>query len=152
MVRIGIGLYGTSSNPTLAKKLKPVLSWKSTVSQIKKLRVGESVGYSRGFIANVETKIAVIPVGYADGFKRNLGKGIGGVFIGDEYCPTVGNVCMDMIMVDITKLDIEVGDVVEIIGSNQTVKDLAEKCGTISYEIMTSLSARMPRVFVQEED
>jgi alanine racemase len=152
MVRIGIGLYGVSSNPAIAKKLTPVLSWKSTVSQIKTLRVGESVGYSRSFIANVETKIATIPVGYADGFKRILGKGNGGVFIGDNHCLTIGNVCMDMIMVDITNLDIEVGDEVEIIGPNQSVHVLAEKCGTISYEIMTSLSARMPRIFVQEED
>ena len=152
MVRIGIGLYGVSSNPTIAKKLSTVLSWKSTVSQIKKLRVGESVGYGRSFIAKVDTTIAIIPVGYADGFKRQLGNGIGGIYIGENHCRTVGNVCMDMIMVDVTNLEIEVGNEVEIIGANQTVHDLAAKCGTISYEIMTSLSPRMPRVFVQEED
>ncbi len=152
MVRLGIGLYGISSNSAVASKLSPVLSWKSSISQIKTLAIGDSLGYGRTFIAQKTTKIAVIPVGYADGFKRSLSNGKGGVYIHQTYCPTLGRVCMDMIMVDITQSDFNVGDEVEIIGKHQNIQEFAEKSETIPYEIMTSLSPRMPRVFVEDED
>jgi alanine racemase len=95
-------------------------------------------------------KIAVIPLGYADGYRRALGQGVGGVQIGDQYCPTVGNVCMDMIMVDVSDINVKPGDQVEIIGNTISMLDMAEKLGTIPYEIMTSFSARMHRVFVDQ--
>lgn len=150
MVRIGIGMYGLSSNPQLAKKLQPVLSWHSSVSQIKTLKKGDSVGYGRNFIASQEKRIAIIPVGYADGFRRNLSNGKGGVFIHGVYCPTIGRVCMDMIMVDIGKLNLKEGDPVEIIGSHQTLSQFANNMDTIPYEVMTSIAKRVHRVYTEE--
>lgn len=150
MVRLGIGMYGISNNPTLKQKLHPVMKWMSSISQIKKLLKGESVGYSRTFIAEKEMKIAIIPLGYADGFRRSLGNGKGGVFIQNSYCPTVGRVCMDMIMVDISKLNVKEGEKVEIIGSKQNIEKFAEQMGTIAYEVMTGISKRVHRVYIEE--
>ena len=150
MVRMGIGMYGLSSNPTVKQKLKPVMRWISAISQVKILAKGESVGYGRTFIAEKETKIAIIPVGYADGFKRSLSNGQGGVFIQDKFCPTVGRVCMDMIMVDVSKLQVKEGDRVEVIGENQTIEKFAENMQTIAYEVMTSISKRVHRVYLEE--
>ena len=150
MVRMGIGMYGLSSNPTVKQKLKPVMRWISAISQVKILAKGDSVGYGRTFIAEKETKIAIIPVGYADGFKRSLSNGQGGVFIQDKFCPTVGRVCMDMIMVDVSKLQVKEGDRVEIIGENQTIEKFAENMQTIAYEVMTSISKRVHRVYLEE--
>jgi len=152
MVRLGIGMFGISSNLELEKTLENVISWKSTISQIKEMQIGDSLGYGRTFIAEKPTTIAIIPVGYADGFQRQLSNGKGGVVINNHYFPTVGRVCMDMLMIDCTNGNLSVGMEVEIIGLNQTLKHLAEKCHTIPYEIMTGLSSRMPRVFIEEVD
>ncbi len=146
MVRLGIGMYGVMGNESLRSSIK----WYSTVSQVRKLTIGESVGYGRNYVADKETEIAVIPVGYADGYRRALGRGVGGVFINDNYCPTVGNVCMDMIMVDVTGKRVQLGDRVEIIGRNQSMSKFAELLQTIPYEIMTSFSSRMHRIFVDQ--
>ncbi len=148
MVRLGIGIYGYSSNPEFKKKIQPAISWNSSISQIKKIRKGESVGYGRAFIADSEMKIAVIPVGYADGFRRSLSNGKGSVFILDKCCKVLGRVCMDMIMVDITGVDCLPGTPVEIIGKNQTMEQFASKMDTIPYEVMTSFSKRVHRVYV----
>jgi alanine racemase len=150
MVRLGIGMYGISSNPMVKTKLQPAIKWLSAISQVKKLTKGESVGYGRTFIAENETKIAVIPVGYADGFRRSLGNGKGGVYIHETYCPTVGRVCMDMIMVDVTKLHVKEGDRVEIIGKKQQIEKFAELMGTIPYEVMTGISKRVHRIYLEE--
>jgi alanine racemase len=150
MVRLGIGMYGISSNPMVKTKLQPAIKWLSAISQVKKLTKGESVGYGRTFIAENETKIAVIPVGYADGFRRSLGNGKGGVYIHETYCPTVGRVCMDMIMVDVTKLHVKEGDRVEIIGKKQPIEKFAELMGTIPYEVMTGISKRVHRIYLEE--
>ena len=150
MVRIGIGMYGISGNPTLSKKLVPVLKWKSVISQVKVIAKGDSVGYSRTFIAEKPYTIAIIPIGYADGFKRSLGNGNGGVFIQGNYCKTLGRVCMDMIVVDVSKINPKVGDEVEIIGDNQKIEELAAKLDTIPYEIMTSISNRVHRLYFEE--
>jgi alanine racemase len=150
MVRLGIGMYGISSNPLLKQKLQPVLKWLSAVSQIKELSKGESVGYSRTFIADKPTKIAIIPVGYADGFRRNLSNGKGGVYIHETFCPTIGRVCMDMIMVDVTKLHVKEGDKVVIIGGKQTIEKFAAEMDTIAYEVMTSISKRVHRIYLEE--
>lgn len=151
MVRIGIGMYGISSNPTLQKKLQAVINWKSEISQIKTIQVGESVGYSRTFMANEKMKIAIIPVGYADGFRRSLSNGKGGVFIKNMYCPILGKVCMDMIIVDVSKLNVTEGEEVEIIGENQTIETFAKAMDTIPYEVMTSISKRVHRAYSEEE-
>ncbi|MCH2229001.1 MAG: alanine racemase [Crocinitomicaceae bacterium] len=146
MVRLGIGMFGVNGNTNLRSSI----SWISSISQIKSIEPGDSVGYSRSFIAFEQMKIAIIPVGYADGFKRSLGNGKGGVYINNKYCPTLGNVCMDMIMVNVTKVDTEEGDYVEIIGENQSVLQFADNAQTIPYEIMTSFSQRVHRVYVDQ--
>jgi len=150
MVRLGVGMYGISNNPNLKRKLKPVFSWVSTISQIKTVHKGESVGYNRTHIASENQKIAVIPVGYADGFRRCLSNGKGGVIIHGEFCPTVGRVCMDMIMVDVTKLNANEGDRVEIIGAFQTIEKFAGLLDTIPYEVMTGISKRVHRIYLEE--
>jgi alanine racemase len=150
MVRLGIGMYGISSNPMVQLKLQPVMKWFSSISQVKTLAKGESVGYNRTFIAEKEMKIAIVPVGYADGFRRSLGNGKGGVVIHGTFCPTVGRVCMDMIMVDVTKLHAKEGDKVEIIGTKQTIQKFADAMNTIPYEVMTSISKRVHRVYLED--
>lgn len=146
MVRLGIGLFGINHDPNFAKKLKPVLEWKSHISQIKTIASGDFVGYGCSEKVEDEQNIAIIPVGYADGFKRNLGEGKGGVFINGSFCPTIGRVCMDMIMVKIPS-HIQLNDEVEIIGSHQTLSDLAAAAQTIPYEILTGIAPRVQRIY-----
>lgn len=149
MVRLGIGMYGITENSGVKAKLSSAIEWHSAVSQVKQLRIGDTVGYGRTFTAIKDMQIAVVPVGYADGFSRLLSNGNGGVYIGNGYCPIVGMVCMDMIMVDVTGLNISEKDPVEIIGSNQSIYTLAEQMGTIPYEVMTHFSMRMHRKFIE---
>ena len=151
MVRIGIGLFGLSSNRLMEQRLKPVIDWTSSISQVKMIHPGESVGYGRTFIAQKEMRIAIIPIGYADGFKRSLSNGVGAVFIDNQRCPVVGRVCMDMIMVDLGELKIHSNTKVEIIGSNQSLTQFAKDCHTIPYEILTSISPRVHRSYSEEE-
>jgi alanine racemase len=120
------------------------------ISQVKTISAGESVGYSRTFVARGPMKIATIPVGYADGFRRSLSNGVGGVVIHGAFCPVVGNVCMDMTMVDITDLSVKAGDEVEIIGTHQSLEKLATAMNTIPYEVLTSISKRVHRVYLEE--
>lgn len=150
IARLGIGMYGIISNPIIKQKLQPALKWISSVSQVKMIHKGDSVGYSRTFIADKDTQIAIVPVGYADGFRRSLSNGKGGVFIHNTYCPVIGRVCMDMIMVDITKLHVREGDPVEIIGHKQSIEKFSEKMDTIPYEVMTGISKRVHRVYLEE--
>lgn len=150
MIRLGIGMYGISAHPNFKKTLLPVIAWYSSISQVKKIKKGESVGYNRAFIAEKPMQIAVIPVGYADGFRRSLSFGKGGVYIKDTFCPTLGKVCMDMIMVDVTNLNVKEGDLVEIIGKNQSILQFSQLMETIPYEVMTSISSRVHRVYVND--
>lgn len=149
MVRIGIGMFGVTSDPATQRKLMPVLHWKSALSQVKRVRKGESVGYSRTYIATSEMQIGIVPIGYADGLKRSLSNGVGCVFINNTPCPIVGRVCMDMIMIDLGKLNVKEGTEVEIIGKNQTLQQLAEKMSTIPYEVMTSISKRVHKIYLE---
>lgn len=149
MVRLGIGMYGHSSNEATLQGLTPAVQWFSSVSQIKELKEGDSVGYGRTFRAEKDMKIAVIPVGYADGFRRSLSQGKGGVFINGNFCPTVGNVCMDMIMVDVSNANAHEKDVVEIIGEHQSIQELANQMDTIPYEVMTHFSPRIHRLYLE---
>jgi alanine racemase len=149
MVRIGIGMFGVTSDPATQRKLAPVLQWKSALSQVKKVKKGESVGYSRTFIAPNDMKIGIVPIGYADGLKRTLSNGVGCVFVNNISCPIVGRICMDMIMIDLGKLDVNEGTAVEIIGKNQSLQQLAEKMNTIPYEVMTSISKRVHKIYLE---
>ena len=148
MVRMGIVAYGVSDHPALIKQLLPVIEWSSQVVQVRRLNKGDSVGYNREFIAPISMSIGIIPVGYADGFRRSLSHGAGAVYIRGEKCETVGNVCMDMIMVNITGLEIQDNEPVEIIGKQQSLMDFSRQLNTIPYEVLTSLSLRVHRNYV----
>lgn len=150
LVRLGIGMYGYSPSAEHSKNLRSAIRWYSRVSQLKRVKEGDSIGYGRSSVANRDMTIAIIPVGYADGFRRSLSNGKAGVYINNEYCPVVGRVCMDMIMVDIGELKIKTGELVEIIGVHQSLEDLAEKMGTIPYEVMTGISPRVHRVYIED--
>ena len=147
MVRLGIGHYGISS---LSVTLKQVCALKTVILQIKELKKGETVGYSRKGVIKKDSRIAVLPIGYADGFDRRLGNGMGEVLINGKRAKTVGNVCMDLCMVDVSDINACEGDEVEIFGNNITISEIAERLGTISYEILTSISRRVKRVYYQE--
>lgn len=150
MVRLGIGLYGISNDAEEQKQLENVGTLKSIISQIRTIDAGESVGYGRRFIAKRATKIATIPIGYADGISRHWGNGVGFVTINNQKATIVGSICMDMLMVDVTEIQCTEGDSVIIFGESPTVIYMAEKLKTIPYEILTSISQRVKRVFYRE--
>jgi Alr-MurF fusion protein len=150
MVRLGIGLYGVSSKESDQNKLLPVGRLRTVISQIKKLTRGESVGYGRRFIAPGDMTMAVIPMGYADGLRRTLSNGNGKVWIHGKLAPIIGNVCMDMTMVDISDIECREGDEVELFGPHIPVNTFAEWSQTIPYEILTSVSQRVRRIYMRE--
>ncbi|KUJ63196.1 alanine racemase [Flavobacteriaceae bacterium CRH] len=147
MVRLGIGLYGVSNDASEQKYLENVGTLKSIISQVRTIPAGDSVGYGRRFMAEKETKIATIPIGYADGISRLWGNGVGYVLIKNQKAPITGSVCMDMLMVNVTAIDCKEGDSVIIFGENPTVTEIANALKTIPYEILTSISQRVKRVF-----
>jgi alanine racemase len=150
MVRLGIGLYGSSSNQESLEHLKTTCVWKTHISQVKQVNAGESVGYGRSEFNTGSIQLAVLPVGYADGLPRILSNGKGSVWIKGKRCPIKGRVCMDMTMVDVTGLNVKEGDEVEIFGKNIHLHEVAAWCGTISYEILTGISNRVKRIFIQQ--
>ena len=115
---------------------------------MKTVKKGETIGYGGNFIVEKDMKIAILPLGYADGIHRSLGHGKGKVFIQGKSCPTVGSICMDMCMVDLKNLTFGPGEPVEIIGPNQSIEELAESLGTIAYEVLTSIPTRVKRTYV----
>ena len=147
MVRSGIGLYGFGNSKKENKNLKPVASLKSIISQIHIIKKGDSVGYNRAFKSDTTQKIATIPIGHADGIGRQYGNHVGFVIINGEKAPIIGNVCMDMIMVNVTHINCEEGDEVVLFNTLSTAETLAEKTNSISYELLTSISQRVKRVF-----
>lgn len=152
MVRIGIGLYGIrtlfdGSEDTL----KPVSALRSVIISIKNWPAGTTVGYGRRGVLERDSRIATVNIGYADGFDRHFGNGHVSMWVGGKLCPTVGNVCMDAVMIDITDVpSCKVGDTVEIFGEHVPVEQLSEARGTIPYEILTSVSPRVKRVYYRE--
>lgn len=150
MVRLGIGLYGISNDDDEQKQLETVGTLKSIISQVRVIQKGESVGYGRRFIAEKETKIATIPIGYADGISRHLGNSVGYVMIKNKKAPIVGSVCMDMLMVDITNIDCKEGSEVILFGKEPSVNQIAKLLDTIPYEVLTSISQRVKRIFYRE--
>ncbi len=148
MVRLGIGLYGASN--LNQDKLRNVSSLKSTISQIKKVPADETVGYGRMGNLNKEITIGIIPIGYADGLNRRLGNGKGKFLIKNNFVPTVGNICMDMCMVDISGIEAREGDEVIIFGDDYTVSEVAAQLDTIPYEILTGISVRVKRIYYHE--
>lgn len=150
MVRLGISMYGIATDPAVKKELQNVSSLRSSISQIKPVKPGATVGYSRQFKAQDERKIATVPVGYADGLSRLLSKGKASLILHGKKVPIVGNICMDMCMIDVTGMEVHEGDKVEIFGEQQPVTVLSDKMGTIPYEILAGISRRVKRVYFQE--
>jgi alanine racemase len=150
MVRLGIGLYGVEPGGE-ALQLQTVARVKTTIAQIRKVKAGDSVGYNRKGIVTKDSIIATLRIGYADGYRRALGNKKGQVFINGKFAPVIGNVCMDMLMVDITDIEgVEENDEVEVLGENINVKQMAEWCETIPYEILTGIGQRVKRVYLIE--
>lgn len=153
MARIGIGIYGPSPlTRTLNKNLKPALSWKSIVAQVKEINTGESVSYGRKWFARKKTKIAIIPIGYSDGFDRHLSNK-GKVLIKGKFAPVIGRVMMNMIVVEVTKIgNVNPEDEVILIGKNGrnkiTAEELAESLETISHEVLSRINPLLPRIIV----
>jgi alanine racemase len=151
MVRLGIGLYGVDSAASGKLNLNTVATLKSTIAQIKHLQKGDSVSYNRKGVVNRDSVIATIRIGYADGYPRRLGNGIGKVWINGKFAPVVGSVCMDMFMVDITDIpEVTAGDEVIIFGKPLSIQQLAVWSNTIPYEVMTGISQRVKRVYFEE--
>lgn len=150
MVRLGISLYGISSDEKEQTELETVTSLKTSISQITHVRKNESVGYNRSWFARQDSVIATIPMGYADGLNRRLGNGTGHFLVNGNLVPVAGNVCMDMTMLDITGVDAKEGDEVLVFGRELPISRLAEEMGTIPYEILTGISARVKRAYFKE--
>jgi alanine racemase len=151
MVRLGIGLYGIDPSGVLQNKLRPVATFKTVISQIKKVSSGETIGYGRKGVASSALTVATLAIGYADGYSRSFSNGIGEVLIRGKKAPVIGNVCMDMMMVDVTHIaDVSEGDEAIIFGNEMPIQQLASKIDTIPYEILTNTSERVKRVFYAE--
>lgn len=148
MVRLGIGLYGVSD--THFNSLRHVVMFKTNIAQIKKVGANQSVGYGRKGWTKKESLIATIPVGYADGFNRKLSNGLGEVLLNGKKVPVIGNVCMDLTMLDITGVDAAEGDEVILMGNEINVEEWARKLETIPYEVLTNISQRVKRVYLTE--
>jgi alanine racemase len=150
MVRLGISLYGVATLDSEQSKLESVARLKSTISQVKEIKKGDSVGYNRAFIADQDIRIAIVPIGYADGLSRSLSNGRGHLFVNRTMAPIVGHVCMDMCMLDLTGIVAQEGDEVTVFGPERPLKDLADEMGTIPYEVLSGLSRRVKRVYYHE--
>jgi len=146
MVRLGIGLYGITSRKNI--KLQNTSTLKSHITQIKWVEKHESIGYGRKGILDRDSKIATIPIGYADGLNRKLGNRVGRVLVNGSFALIVGNICMDLCMVDITEIEANEGDEVVFFGSDIPITEIAEKAGTIPYEILTGISQRVKRIYI----
>ena len=147
MCRLGIGLYGFSF---VGAKLRNVCTLETTILSVKTVKAGETIGYGRHTTLKEDRTIAVIPIGYADGFDRRFSNYGGEVWVRGKRCPVVGNVCMDQAMIDVTGADARPGDIAEVFGEHMPLEELADKLGTITYEILTSVSRRVQRVYFYE--
>ena len=163
MVRLGIGLYGVGSDREEQAKLRNVSTLKSVITQVKHIAAGESIGYNRKGVAATEMDIAIVPVGYADGLNRRLGNGRGRMYVNGKPAPIVGNICMDLTMIDVTATSgdspgeegnlreaVKEGDTVVIFGDQHPVAELAREMGTIPYEVLTAISRRVKRIYYYE--
>lgn len=149
MVRAGMGVYGIDPASIMQDKFTAISRFVTKISQINRLKNGDTVGYlRRGRIEKPEARIAILPVGYADGYNRLFSNGGAEVFINGKRAPVIGNVCMDMIFIDVTNIDCQVGDEAELFGANISIQELAKAAQTIDYEILTSIGARVAREYV----
>ena len=150
MVRLGIGLYGIDPAASKLLDLKEVGTLKTTIAQIKELQAGETVGYNRMGVAEGLTKTGTLRLGYADGYPRCLGNGVGKVFYKGKMVPTIGSISMDMTMIDISEIpDAKEGDEVIVFGNELSVTEVAKWAGTIAYDILAGISQRVKRVYFE---
>ncbi|MBO4489526.1 MAG: bifunctional UDP-N-acetylmuramoyl-tripeptide:D-alanyl-D-alanine ligase/alanine racemase [Bacteroidales bacterium] len=150
MVRLGIGLYGFFDQPEVQANLQNVATLKTLITQVKTIPAGETIGYNRSFKVEHDMQVAIIPIGYADGYPREFSNGKGLVMVRGHLVPVVGKICMDMCMLDVTGLAVHEGDEVIVYGEGNTAQDAARRIGHISYDLLTSLSSRVPRIYVKE--
>ena len=148
MIRVGLGLYGFANDDSEDAKLRNVLSLKSVISQIHTVREGQTVGYNMGYTAKKPLRTATIPIGHADGIFRSLGQERISVGIKGKKAPVIGNICMDMIMADVSEIDCEEGDEVVLFDSREDILQMAKQANTISYEILTAIGPRVQRKIV----
>ena len=148
MVRLGIGLYGASASHQ--DKLLPISVLKSKIIQIKEVKKGETIGYGRKGIAKEDIVIGIVPIGYADGLDRRLSNGIGKLYINKKYAPVIGNICMDVCMINLSGINAKINDEVEIFGNNISINSLSNSLNTIPYEILTNISHRVKRIYYKE--
>lgn len=150
MVRLGIGVYGVSPCEEDKGKLKNVVSLKTTIVQIKEYEIGETVGYSRRGVIERKSRVGVVPIGYADGLNRRLGNGAACFYVNGKPAPIIGNICMDMCMIDLTGIDCKENDSAILFNEDYPIDRIADACGTIPYEILTGISHRVKRIYYQE--
>ena len=150
MVRLGIGLYGFDSAASANKNLNTVMTLKTTVTQVKNLPAGETVGYSRRGVLPEGGQIATVKIGYADGYSRAFGNGVGKMLVNGKLVPTIGSICMDMTMLDVSGVEVKAGDEAIVFDASHTIADLAADVNTIPYEILTNISQRVKRVYFYE--
>ena len=150
MVRLGIGIYGVPTCECDKDGLQPVVSLKTTINQIKDIPAGDSIGYNRHGRADTDMRIGIVPIGYADGLSRLLGNGNGKFYVNGWQVPVVGDICMDMCMLDLTHIEAHEGDTVVVFDAEHDINEIAKACQTIPYEIMTRVSQRVKRVYYQE--
>ena len=150
MVRLGVGLYGVGANPAEQAQLQNVSTLKTSISQIKNIPANETIGYSRKGVATHDMQIATVPIGYADGLSRKLSNGKGKMIVKGKQAPIVGNVCMDMCMIDITDIAANENDEVIVFGNENPIMEIAKDIGTIPYEVLTNVSRRVKRIYYQE--
>jgi alanine racemase len=148
MVRLGIGLYGISA--VNSPKVEEVCTLKTNILQIKHVPATETVGYSRKGTLKRDSVIGILPIGYADGYNRKLGNGEGKILVNGQLIPTVGNICMDLCMIDLTGVEAQEGDSVTVFGKGYSFKNLASQLGTIPYEVLSGVSRRVKRVYFKE--
>ncbi len=150
MVRLGIGLYGVPTCKADEGVLETVVSLKTTINQIKEIPAGDSIGYNRHGRAVNDMRIGIVPIGYADGLSRLLGNGNGKFYVNNQQVPIVGDICMDMCMIDLTGVEAQEGDTVVVFDAEHSINAIAKACQTIPYEVMTRISQRVKRVYYQE--
>jgi Alr-MurF fusion protein len=152
MVRLGLGLYGVDGSSTLQNKLKQISTLSTSIAQIREIPAGDNIGYGHRTLSTRNMRIATVCIGYADGYPRSLGNGKAYMLVNGQEAPTVGSICMDMCMLDITDIaNVAEGDDAVVFGPGLAVTELARRAGTISYEIMTGISQRVKRVYMNEE-
>ena len=145
-VRIGIGLYGCTKN----KFLLPIASLNSVITQIRKVKRGDRIGYGNSFVCEKDMQIAVVPIGYADGLNRGLSNKVGNVVLNNKHCPIIGKISMGTLTIDITNINASEGDVVEVFGVNNSIISIANSISTIPYEILSCLNRRIKRIYINQ--